>query len=196
MTRAEHLIHSMLDPRSEVHAAIICDTLSRYSLPLLRLLSDAGTRVRTLDEGERYIDVSAEISRLDIPLDLWPSAPAGLFVVAERTIYLRDISPMTIGHECGHAIDAALGGGAYRSTSDPAIQRLYECSTRFVTPYAASSVDELVAEAFRSYAEINDKNSPWPPVSRARLRACNRDLYRAIAQFWRHPDVLVASKAA
>jgi len=41
---------------------------------------------------------------------------------------------------------------------------------RFVTPYAASGLDEYFAECVRSWVEANDPRSPWPRATRARLR--------------------------
>jgi hypothetical protein len=54
---------------------------------------------------------------------------------------------------------------------DPRIRRAFERATSFVTPYAASGLDEYFAEALRAWVEVNDPQSLWPRVSRARLRA-------------------------
>ncbi len=43
-------------------------------------------------------------------------------------------------------------------------------ATSFVTPYAATGVDEYFAESLRAYVEANDPASPWPRATRARLR--------------------------
>jgi len=40
----------------------------------------------------------------------------------------------------------------------------------FVTPYAATGLDEYFAEAIRAHVEINDTDSPWPKATRQRLR--------------------------
>ena len=126
--------------RRAVHA-----TLRRFGTPALRFASAAGIRVHVLAEGERYRDLSPALRRLGIDVDGWPAPPAGLFVVEERRVYLRALGPMTVAHEFGHALDCALGGGTYRSTVDPAIRRAYARAKAFVTPYAASGIDEYFA---------------------------------------------------
>jgi len=50
----------------------------------------------------RYCDVSPALQRLGVDVDAWPVPQAGLFVVEERTVFLRSRSPMTIGHEVAH----------------------------------------------------------------------------------------------
>lgn len=107
--------------------------------------------------------------RLGIDVDAWPAPPAGLFVVEERTVYVRSRSAMTIGHEFGHALDCALGGGVYRSGTDPAIRAAFGAARQFVTPYAASGIDEYFAECVRAWVGANDPASAWPAVSRERL---------------------------
>ena len=96
--------------------------------------------------------------------------PAGLFVVEERTVYLRSTSPMTVAHEFAHALDCALGGGVYLSGVDPRVRRAFRDARAFVTPYAASALDEYFAECLRAWVEANDARSPWPRATRARLR--------------------------
>jgi len=44
------------------------------------------------------------LRRLASGVDDWPVPPAGLFVVEERTIYLRSTSPMTVAHEFAHDV--------------------------------------------------------------------------------------------
>ena len=77
---------------------------------------------------------------------------------------------MTVAHEFGHALDCALGGGVYRSGIDPQVRALFANAASFVTPYAATGVDEYFAESLRAYVEANDPASPWPRATRARLR--------------------------
>lgn len=90
-------------------------------------------------------------------------------MVEERAVYLRSMSPMTICHEAGHALDCALGGGVYRSSIEPKIRRAFAAATAFVTPYAASACDEYFAESVRAWVGANDPHSLWPAVSRERL---------------------------
>jgi hypothetical protein len=147
--------------------------LSQYVPPyVLSFLSDEGTKIVPLPEGVTYARASTAIRRLSLGVDGRPVPPAGLFVVEERTVYLRNVSSITVVHELGHALDCVLGGGVYRSSVDPTIRRAFESSTQFVTPYAASGLDEFFAEAWRAYLGANDPHSLWPTVTRARLEAC------------------------
>jgi hypothetical protein len=194
---ATHLQSSARRTLNEIVSALLPDevegaareavrsALAAYSRPLLARLVAGGYRLRVLAAGERYRDASAALQRLGANVDGWPIPPAGLFVVEERTVYLRSLSRMTIGHELGHAIDCALGGGIYRSGVDPAIRAAYAGARAFVTPYAASALDEYMAEALRAYANLlNDDASIWPPATRARLQACDPTMYAIVAELF------------
>jgi hypothetical protein len=152
------------------HASIGA-TLERFGSGAIRVATAAGIRIVALRERERFRDRSHALRRLATGVDDWPIPPAGLFVVEERTVYLRSISPMTVAHEFAHALDCALGGGIYLSGVDPRIRRAFERAAAFVTPYAASSLDEYFAEALRAWVEANDPQSLWPRATRTRLRA-------------------------
>lgn len=134
--------------------------------------SKAQCKIVTLAPGERYLEASGALSRLAINVDAWPSPPAGLFVVEERTIYLRSLSTMTVVHEYGHALDCALGGGIYQSGIDVNLRTEFADASAFVTPYAATGLDEYFAEGFRAYCEANDPQSTWPRATRQRLQTC------------------------
>ncbi len=154
-------------------------------MPLLERLVTAGCRVRPLRDAERYRDVSPALRRLGVDVDAWPVPPAGLFVVEERTVYLRALTPMTIGHEVAHAIDCALGDGVYRSGFDPQIRSAFAAARAFVTPYAASGLDEYFAECVRAYADVlNDTQSPWPRATRERLHACDPAMHAIVAEIF------------
>jgi hypothetical protein len=129
----------------------------------------AGVRIVALDAGERFDDRSRALRRIGAAVDGWPLPPAGIFVVEERTVYLRSTSPMTVAHEFGHALDCALGNGVYLSSVDPRIRRAFARATAFVTPYAASACDEYFAESLRAWVGANDTPSLWPRATRARL---------------------------
>lgn len=148
----------------------VCETLVRFGRGALAYALAAGIRVILLRPGELYRQASATLSRLGIDVDAWPAPPAGLFVVEERSLYLRSRSPMTVAHEFGHALDCALGGGVYRSGIDPRVRRLFSSARTFVTPYAATGIDEYFAESTRAYVGINDPASPWPRATRERLK--------------------------
>lgn len=137
--------------------------------PILAFLAERGTRIVVVRGPNAYHNASPALRRLGAGVDAWPFPPAGLFVVEEATLYVKTISPMTIVHELGHAFDRALGGEDYLSTYDGAIRRAYAAETHYVTPYAASAVDEYFAEAFRAMCEANDLRSLWPAATRARL---------------------------
>jgi len=148
----------------------VTETLLRFGRGALAYALRSGIRVVLLRGGELYREASHALARLGIDVDEWPAPPAGLFVVEERTLYLRSRSPMTVAHEFGHALDCALGGGVYRSGIDPQVRSLFANARTFVTPYAATGVDEYFAESLRAYVEANDPASPWPRATRARLR--------------------------
>ena len=145
--------------------------LAGFGAGALQLLARTGTRLVHLRAGEGYYARSSALRRLGAHVDDWPLPPAGLFVVEERTVYLRSLSPMTVAHECAHALDCALGGGVYLSGIDPRVRDAFGATRRFVTPYAATGLDEYFAECVRAWVGANDPRSPWPRATRARLRA-------------------------
>jgi hypothetical protein len=147
----------------------IAETLACFGDGALRYALAHGIRIVALRAEQRYGDASRALARLGVDVDGWPVPPAGLFVVEERTVFLRSPSPMTVAHEFGHALDCALGGGVYRSGYDVAIRAAFAAARAFVTPYAATGLDEYFAECLRAYVEVNDDDSPWPKATRARL---------------------------
>jgi len=184
-SRASDVVSALLADAGECDRATIAPHLSVYPTPLLERLVATDCRVRSLQDGERYRDVSRALRRLGVDVDAWPVPPAGLFVVEERTVYLRSRSPMTIGHEVAHAIDCALGDGVYRSGYDPQIRAAFASARSFVTPYAACGLDEYFAECVRAYADVfNDVDSPWPPATRERLRVCDAAMYEIVADIF------------
>ena len=170
---AEALIHAA----DRVPLYGIAETLERFGSGALRFALDCGTRVAPLRRGERYREASPALARMGIDVDTWPAPPAGLFVVEERTVYLRSRSAMTVAHEFGHALDCALGAGVYRSGIDPALRTLFAAAKQFVTPYAASGIDEYFAEALRAFVEVNDRSSHWPRATKTRLRQIDPELF-------------------
>ncbi|MBV9645951.1 MAG: hypothetical protein JO043_00635, partial [Candidatus Eremiobacteraeota bacterium] len=153
----------------EKAARIIAGTLARFGDGALRYALNSGIRVRLLRAGERYRDASAALKRIGVDVDAWPVPPAGLFVVEERAVLLRCATPMTVAHEFGHALDCALGGGLYRSGYDTEIRGAFSRARRFVTPYAATGLDEYFAESLRAFVEVNDDDSPWPNATKESL---------------------------
>jgi hypothetical protein len=163
----------------------VATTLDRFGPGALAFAASSGIRVLVLAEPERYRDHSPALRRLGIDVDAWPAPPAGLFVVEERRVLLRSLGAMTVAHEFGHALDCALGGGTYRSSVDPAIRRAYSRAKAFVTPYAASGIDEYFAEAMRAHIGANDPASPWPDATRERLRTVDPEMARIVARLFR-----------
>ncbi|HEY2475260.1 MAG TPA: hypothetical protein VGI19_10710 [Candidatus Cybelea sp.] len=157
------------NPRRRPAEPAVLATLLLFGQGALAYAASRGIRVLPLRRGELYREASGALARLGIDVDGWPAPPAGLFVVEERALYLRSRSPMTVAHEFGHALDCALGGGVYRSGIDPQVRALFADAQNFVTPYAATGVDEYFAECLRAYVEANDSASPWPRATRARL---------------------------
>ncbi|MGB8265377.1 MAG: hypothetical protein WCE44_03565 [Candidatus Velthaea sp.] len=161
---------SLIAPSAAIRAQIET-TVSRFGPGALRLAMAAGIRIEVLGVHEGFRDRSLALRRLGAGVDDWPVPPAGLFVVEERAVYLRSTSPMTVAHEFAHALDCALGGGVYLSGVDPRIRRAFGAARSFVTPYAASGLDEYFAEALRAWIDANDPLSLWPRATRARLRS-------------------------
>jgi hypothetical protein len=149
---------------------IVAGTLARFGTGAMRVAGNAAMRIVVLRPRDRFCDRSRALRRIAAGVDDWPVPPAGLFVVEERTVYLRSCSVMTVAHEFAHALDCALGGGIYISGVDPRVRAAFERATAFITPYAASALDEYFAEALRAWVDANDPNSLWPPATRDRLR--------------------------
>lgn len=168
--RTTELAHLLFvhEPARAIEGGIVT-TLVRFGMGPLAYALNARIRVVLLGTGESFAHGSPALTRLGIDVDAWPSPPAGLFVVEERTVYLRSRSPMTVAHEFAHALDCALGGGVYRSGVDPRVRTLFGNAPAFVTPYAATGIDEYFAESIRAYVEINDPASSWPRATRRRL---------------------------
>ncbi|GAC1499933.1 MAG: hypothetical protein NVS1B14_03630 [Vulcanimicrobiaceae bacterium] len=164
--------------------AAVIQTLERFGAAALAFARTGGVRVVLLQADERYDAASPALLRLGAAVDRWPSPPAGLFVVEERTVYLRSRSPMTVAHEFGHALDCALGMGAYHSSTNAALRALFFNAHQFVTPYAATAPDEYFAEAMRAYVECNDAASLWPRATRERLRTVDPSLFHYVEQLF------------
>lgn len=91
---------------------------------------------------------------------------------------------MTIAHEFAHGLDCALGDGVYRSGYDTTVRAAYARARSFVTPYAATGLDEYFAESVRAYVEINDPHSPWPAATRERLASVDPAIHAFLRQLF------------
>ncbi len=160
--------------------ARIENALAPFGHGVLDFAAGRGIRIVPLSLGRRYKDVSPVLARIGVDVDAWPVPPAGLFVVEERAVYLRSSSPMTCAHEFSHGLDCALGGGVYWSGYDSGLRAAFRDASAFVTPYAASSIDEYWAECVRAWVGINDPDSPWPPATRERLREIDSAAYEIV----------------
>jgi hypothetical protein len=158
-----------------------------YPSHLIEMLAKNGVTVRGLERRERYADASAELRKLGINVDGWPVSPHGLFVCAERTLYLRSATTMPIIHELGHGLDLVLGEGVYYSSYDVNIRRAFAYARDFVTPYAATGIDEYFAEAARAMCSANETSSPWPRVTPERLRSCDPTMYDIMNEIFAVP---------
>ena len=179
------------DERRPAEGPVI-QTLLRFGSGALEYALARRVRVVLLHAGERYAAASEALARLGIDVDLWPAPPAGLFVVEERALYLRSRSPMTIAHEFGHALDCALGGGVYRSGIDPRIRTNFARAKAYVTPYAATGLDEYFAESLRAFVGVNDPASPWPRATRERLRRIDPAMFAYVDELFRTEFSLAA----
>jgi len=118
MDSVHALVEALVDSRGAPNSfdlAQIVPTLARFGRDALVFARRHDVRVVPLHHAERYVRASPALTRMGVDVDAWPAPPAGLFVVEERSVYLRSRSPMTVAHEFGHALDCALGGGVYRS---------------------------------------------------------------------------------
>lgn len=174
-------VYSALIPTaaSEVRSEI-AQVLENFGNPIVTIVANSGALIRPLSKKELYAEASPALCRLGINVDAWPAPPAGLFAVEERTVYIRSLSPMTIAHEFGHALDCALGGGVYFSGINSDVRQAFIGARSFVTAYAASGLDEYFAECVRAYVGVNDRSSCWPHVSRAKLRRIDPTMHGLI----------------
>lgn len=162
----------------------VIETLLRFGRGALAFALRSRIRIALLRPSELYREASQALARMRIDVDAWPAPPAGLFVVEERALYLRSRSAMTVAHEFGHALDCALGGGVYRSGIDPRVRALFANATSFVTPYAATGIDEYFAESLRAYVEANDPASSWPRATRSRLRCGDPAMFEFVERLF------------
>jgi hypothetical protein len=173
------------DDRARPVEAAVVETLLRFGCGALTYAHRSRVRIVLLRRAEPYRHASPALARLGIDVDGWPAPPAGLFVVEERALYLRSRSPMTVAHEFGHALDCALGGGVYRSGVDPRVRARFASASAFVTPYAATGIDEYFAESLRAYVGVNDPSSPWPRATRERLRRIDPAMFEYVEDLFR-----------
>jgi hypothetical protein len=171
-------------------ARTINDVLDGYGPAFRSWLEADDTRIVLLTPKQQYGEVSPALRQTTI--DAWPVPPAGLFVVSEATVYLRVLSRMTIAHELVHAYDRARGNGVYFSGSNATVRRLFAAARGFVTPYAASGIDEYFAESGRAlHPGGNDPRCPWPPATPDRLKTLDPAMYEYLTALFAEPPAAV-----
>ena len=166
------------------------EALGRFGDAALVKTYEHGIRISVLAHDETYRDHSTVLRTLGIDVDAWSPPPAGLFIVQERMMFIKRLTPMTVVHEFGHAIDCTLGGGIYRSALDRTLQLAFANARRWITPYAATRIDEYFAEGLRAYVEVNDPISPWPYATRERLASYDPALFTYIDKLFTHDFAL------
>ncbi len=161
--------------------------LDQFPPRFIKAAKSNKTRLHHMTKGSTYASVSPVLQRPGVNFDSWPIPPAGLFVVEERTVYLRNLEPITIAHEFGHAIDCALGKGTYHSGRSKVIRQAFAEARDFVTPYAATGLDEYFAECLRAYVGINaGTHGSWPTVNQARLKECSPNMHAFFERYVEH----------
>jgi hypothetical protein len=173
---------------TETDTVAIEAVLKRMPKHLLERIVAAQTRIVVIHANETYAQHSPVLRRLSNGVDNWTIPPAGLYVLEERTVYLRSLSQMSIGHELMHSLDAALGGGgAYLSSVDRRVRSAFDRATAFVTAYSASGIDEYFAESARAMCAFNDDTSFWPKVTPQRLAAIDPPMYAYMSELFAIP---------
>ncbi len=165
----------LVSPRFDERAAVRVERILRDHFPMrvLGYVWLSRIRIVPLSSGVAYGDASPYLAEQAPCLD----KQAGVFVLNERTAYLRSHSPIAVAHEFGHALDCALGaGGRYRSVEDVAIRNAFRTARAFVTAYAATAVEEFFAESVRAFVGGNERRPTADMVSRALLRECSPEM--------------------
>jgi hypothetical protein len=152
--------------------AELVGVLSRFGEPALTAAWRGETKISILTSRQRFAQASPAIKRCMPGIDDLRSPPAGLFVVEERRLLLRqEALRMACAHEFAHALDAVLARRprSYFSFESEELRFYFATATGFINEYAASSLDEYFAESVRAYVEVNDSQCTWLPVTRQDL---------------------------
>lgn len=154
--------------------AKVVRALTAFGEAALAAAVAGGIRISVVPSARRFADFSKAVARLVPGIDAWSAPPAGLFVVEERRVLLRDRAmTMTVAHEFAHALDAVLAKRrrSYFSYESDELRRCFATAPGFVNEYAASGLDEYFAESLRAYVEVNDSRCAWLPLTRYELKA-------------------------
>lgn len=183
-----------------VHRGIVClpmdrgradmarQIIDRYPPHLRSLVDEMGIRTVLIGPFLKYREYSKRLRRLRV--DGWQKPPLGVFVAAERALYVLYPSPAVVAHEYAHAIDCALGGGDYFSVAHAGVRRAFRAAHKrnaFVTPHAGTGVDEYFAEGMRAMIDVDDHPHAVPAVSSARLRGLDPALFSILEAIFSRP---------
>lgn len=105
--------------------AEIAQVLTAFGDQVLPPVVESRASIRPLCQHERYAEALSALRRLGINVDSWPAPLAGPFAIEERTESLRRLSPMTIAHAFGYALDCALGVGVYFSGISTGVRQVF-----------------------------------------------------------------------
>jgi hypothetical protein len=177
----------------------LTSVLSAYGRAALERAASAGVRIAIVTRGRHFRDISASVNRCAPDLDSWVAPPAGLFVVDERRVLLREGAlRMTAAHEFAHALDAALAQRprSYYSFESEELRYYFATATGFVNEYAASGLDEYFAESMRAYVEVNDERCAWLPLTRQDLYLRDPRMFALIDRLFRSEFLATERRSA
>ena len=162
-------------PGGKAALPVVYRVFARIPTHLLAALRDFGGSIYALGRTGSYVRASKTLRDLKINPAYWGVTPSGMYIQAERTVYVHDVAEGVIAHEIGHMVDAFFGKGPYLSASDVTLRSAYDAARSFVSYYSACGIDEFVAEGFRSMLSFD--LAAFPPTSPERLKECSPYLY-------------------
>jgi hypothetical protein len=175
-----------------VPSKVLVAALAAFGVGALERAVDRGIRIAIVPAGRAFSQCSRSVAALVPHIDRWQAPPAGLFVLEERLVLLRQHAlRMAAAHEFAHAIDAVLAGQprSYFSFESARVRQAFASASGFVNEYAAGGLDEFFAESVRAYVEVNDDRSAWLPLTRM-------DLWQRSPQMFSIIDELFAGELA
>jgi len=179
---ARHFVAALV--RRAAPRALV-EALAPFGLAALQRAVDARIRIAMVPAGRAFSQCSRSVASLVPDIDHWAAPPAGLFVLEERLVLLRNSAlRMAAAHEFAHALDAILAARprSYYSFEDAKIRKAFASANGFVNEYAASGLDEYFAECVRAYVEVNDDRSQWLPLTRHDLAVCDPSMFAIVEE--------------
>lgn len=166
----------------------LCAALAAFGQRALNLAVGGGVRILLVPPGKPFASCSQMVASLVPDIDRWNAPPAGLFVLEERLILLRNGAlRMAAAHEFAHSLDALLAQRvrSYFSFENQKIRAAYAGAGAFVNEYASSGLDEYFAESLRAYVEVNDDRSAWLPLTRHDLKCKDPAMFAIVDDLFR-----------